>query len=213
MAAETRLVMRTGPAVGKVYPLEKLEISIGRDLANDISINDPEVSRRHARIFLQGDRYILEDLGSTNGTMIGGQRLSGPYALRPGDLIILGEQVSLSYEEALPEPEMTVAAQAPQAQQSQPVYQQVQTLRPEAPLPAASAAQEAYAGQAAYHEEFYDDEEPEKKKFPVWAIVIIVLVLALICICVGGLIFIDVNSLWCQALGFILNVLMPGVCP
>jgi pSer/pThr/pTyr-binding forkhead associated (FHA) protein len=98
MAPTYRLVMRSGPTVGKTFLLEKVETTLGRDLSNDIVINDSEASRRHARIFLQGGNYIIEDLGSTNGTSVNGQRLMGPYVLRPGELIMFGESISLLFE-------------------------------------------------------------------------------------------------------------------
>ena len=85
MSSNYRLVMRSGPSIGQIYPLEKSEMVIGRDLGNDIVISDSEVSRRHSRIFKQGNNYVIEDLGSTNGTFVNGQRLTGSYVLRPGE--------------------------------------------------------------------------------------------------------------------------------
>ena len=108
MAAKYRLVMNSGPTAGTVYPLEKGEISIGRDLGNDVVINDPEISRHHTRLFLQGDNYVVEDRGSTNGTSVNGQRLLGPYNLRPGELITMGEHISFIFEMAQVDPDATV---------------------------------------------------------------------------------------------------------
>ena len=65
-----QLVMKNGPAPGKIYSLEKSEISIGREAGSDVFVNDVEVSRQHARLTDQAGNYILEDLGSTNGTYI-----------------------------------------------------------------------------------------------------------------------------------------------
>lgn len=93
-----QLVMKTGPAPGKVYSLEKSEMSIGREAGSDVFINEVEVSRHHARLKLQGGNYILEDLGSTNGTFVNGQRLTKPRPLQPNDTVILGEKVSLAFE-------------------------------------------------------------------------------------------------------------------
>ena len=50
MGPSFQIVIRSGPTPGKTYPLVKSEIFIGRDLSNDIVINDPEISRRHARL-------------------------------------------------------------------------------------------------------------------------------------------------------------------
>jgi pSer/pThr/pTyr-binding forkhead associated (FHA) protein len=73
MATKSQLVTRTGPNPGKTFSLNKPEMYIGRDISNDIVINDAEVSRKHVRLTVQGERYVIEDLGSTNGTFINGQ--------------------------------------------------------------------------------------------------------------------------------------------
>jgi pSer/pThr/pTyr-binding forkhead associated (FHA) protein len=216
MDSAFRLVMRTGPTVGKVFPLDKNEIFIGRDLANDISINDPEVSRRHARIFLQGNNYVLEDLGSTNGTMVGGQRLMGPYLLRPMELIVFGEQVSLMYEIAVPDTDATIAASAPRTQEPRHAQAMpVPNVRPvPQPVPQPEPSFEpAYSGHVPAEQEYYEEEIVEKKKFPVWIIALILILLLVSCVCVVGLYLIDSNSMWCQVFGFLFNILTPGACP
>jgi predicted component of type VI protein secretion system len=93
-----RLVMRRGPTPGLMSELNKNDMTIGRDLSNDMVINDVEVSRKHMRLLLQGEHYQIEDLGSTNGSFINGQRLTSIHVLVPGDLISLGEHVTLVYE-------------------------------------------------------------------------------------------------------------------
>lgn len=108
-----RLVMQTGPNPGKTYDLSKSEITLGRDTTNDVAINDAEVSRKHARITLQGGSFILEDLGSTNGTFVDGRRLMGPHSLSSGDLVLLGENVSLRFEAAAFDPNATVVSAPP----------------------------------------------------------------------------------------------------
>jgi hypothetical protein len=93
-----QLIMKSGPTPGKITQLSKIEISIGRDQSNDIVISDADVSRRHARLVQQGDKYLLEDLGSTNGTFINGSRLTAAQYLQPGDLVKFGETIELVYE-------------------------------------------------------------------------------------------------------------------
>src|SRR5512146_1985735 len=112
MQSNFRLVMRSGPSVGKVYPLDKNELFIGRDLSNDIVINDPEISRRHSRLFNQGTGYVIEDLGSTNGTFANGQRLLGPHVLRGGDTITFGERISMVYESSDVDQDATLVSPA-----------------------------------------------------------------------------------------------------
>jgi predicted component of type VI protein secretion system len=105
-----QLVQRSGPAPGKSYSLTKNEIYLGRDITNDIVINDPEISRKHARLTLQSEGYLLEDLGSTNGTFVDGKRITGPHILGAGEVIMLGDNVSLVYEAISDyDPEATVA--------------------------------------------------------------------------------------------------------
>ncbi len=111
-----RLSMRSGPTPGKIFPLEQEEIFVGRDLANDVPVNDPEVSRRHARFIMQADGIVLEDLGSTNGTFVNGQRLATPQVLRPGDVLTFGENVTMLFELAAYDPDATMVASKPPAE-------------------------------------------------------------------------------------------------
>lgn len=92
-----RLTMRQGPTPGKAFDLVKDLVTIGRDVSNDIVINDAEVSRNHARLTAQAGSYQMEDLASTNGVMVNGQRLTGPKLLQPSDIVGLGETVTLEF--------------------------------------------------------------------------------------------------------------------
>lgn len=91
------LVIRRGPMLNQMFRLDKSSVSLGRDAVSDIAINDPEVSRYHLRLLKQGDVYLLEDLGSTNGTRINGRRTAGRVQLSDGDVIMLGDVIALSY--------------------------------------------------------------------------------------------------------------------
>ena len=93
-----RLIVRRGPQPNQSYDLNKDIVTLGRDITNDIVINDPEVSRHHMRLTRGAGGFTVEDLGSTNGTFVNGQRLTGARPLRPGDMIGLGETVTLAYE-------------------------------------------------------------------------------------------------------------------
>jgi Protein of unknown function (DUF3662)/FHA domain len=64
--------------------------TVGRGRQCDIVLNDPNVSRQHAEIRPRGGSWVLNDLGSTNGSQINGRRVDGPEVLRPGDEIELG---------------------------------------------------------------------------------------------------------------------------
>ena len=69
---------------------------IGRDPACDVWLDYATVSRRHARIIAADAHVEIEDLGSKNGTLIGGAALKGPIALRDGDELRFG-QILLTY--------------------------------------------------------------------------------------------------------------------
>lgn len=130
-----RLILQTSQAAGTEYRLEKDEIFLGRDLSNDLVINDPEVSRRHARLFFTGSTYAIEDLGSTNGTFVHGQRLSGPFLLSPGDWITLGERVILKFDLVEFDPDATVATfRAQPISTPQPVHPVVPAAPSESPV-------------------------------------------------------------------------------
>ena len=92
------IVMRRGPLQNQMVQLERAVISIGRDLANDITIRDSQVSRYHLRLTLQGGDYHLEDLGSTNGARVNGVQISGRTRLNDGDIIALGDSILLTYD-------------------------------------------------------------------------------------------------------------------
>ena len=92
-----RLTVRQGPVPGKVVELVKDIIVMGRDVNNDIVVNDAEVSRTHTRLTAQSEGYIVEDLASTNGTFLNGQRLTGPKLMRHGDMLGLGETVVMEF--------------------------------------------------------------------------------------------------------------------
>ena len=98
MTAQFQFVMRSGPTTGKVFPLEGEEIIVGRDASSGVAINDAEVSRKHARLSLQGPAYVIQDLGSTNGTFVNSQRIATTQVLNPGDTVSFGENIVLQYD-------------------------------------------------------------------------------------------------------------------
>ena len=73
------------------FNLGRLRITIGRSARNDICIPDPFASRVHAEVRREGDVYILQDLGSANGTFYNGARVESALTLAPGDRVQIGE--------------------------------------------------------------------------------------------------------------------------
>jgi DNA-binding winged helix-turn-helix (wHTH) protein len=72
------------------FPLTDGDHIIGREPEASVSLDSPQVSRRHARITVSGGRAILEDLESKNGSFVGGARLTVPTVLASGDEIRIG---------------------------------------------------------------------------------------------------------------------------
>ena len=97
MSEGLQLVMSQGPNPGRAYAIDRASSTMGRDPSNEIAINDPQVSRLHARVFLRETVLVVEDMGSTNGTFVNGMRLTGPQTLTPGDVIGLGDAITLTY--------------------------------------------------------------------------------------------------------------------
>jgi pSer/pThr/pTyr-binding forkhead associated (FHA) protein len=85
-----RLVLKFQSDVLGEIPIARLPLSIGRAPDNDVRIDEPSVSDHHARLFLEGEKLVIEDLGSMNGTNVNDQRVTRS-TLRDGDNIQIGE--------------------------------------------------------------------------------------------------------------------------
>jgi|TARA_B100002003_G_C14032543_1_gene497691 pSer/pThr/pTyr-binding forkhead associated (FHA) protein len=86
-----KLVLKFKDKVIKECPITGDQIKIGRDEDNDIVIDNAAVSRHHAKIKRAGDGYVVEDLGSTNGTFVNENRITQQEKLQDGDIVIVGK--------------------------------------------------------------------------------------------------------------------------
>jgi len=194
MAAQFQFVVRSGPSAGKTYPLDGAELTVGRDTANPVSINDAEVSRKHAKLSWKGAGYVLEDLGSTNGTFINGVRISAAVPLKPGDAVSFGENIVVMYE-AVFDPNATMVASA----KSAPKTMAPASAPVPAPVPApAPAPAPSYSGQVPAGPAPVAAPVPAKKKggSKAW-IVILVVVLLVLCLCIGLPVIVDTLKMDC----------------
>ncbi|HLF73281.1 MAG TPA: FHA domain-containing protein [Anaerolineales bacterium] len=193
MASQFQLIMRAGPTPGATYTLEGDQLMIGRDSTNDIVINDAEVSRRHARLIFQGGKYVLEDLGSTNGTFVNGQRLAGPRVLKPGEVVSFGEQIMLVFESVFVDPGATVAS--PRATAVPSISRPLYAPPPPPPPPPTEYAGSVPAGPVS---------EPIPPRNPnMLAIFIGAGALVFFCLCGAFFWWVDATFRWCVFFPFI----------
>nr|MBN1229367.1 FHA domain-containing protein [Anaerolineae bacterium] len=189
--ARFRLVVRRGPQPNQQHELNRDTITIGRDITNDIVVNDPEVSRHHARLVRTSAGFEIEDLRSTNGTFINRHRVTTPQPLSNGDLIGLGETVTLAYEVVSGKAEPTVVAGgagSPYAQQ--PIPQPApQVPPPPGGMPYPPQQQPVYAAPI-------QDSGGERNR---WIIIGCAgLTLIFCCVLVAAAIIIDQQNLYCD---------------
>lgn len=219
MSSSFRLVVDTGPNPGQTLILDGTEFSIGRDINNDFVINDTEMSRKHSKIYIYGQGFVLEDLGSTNGTFVNGQRLTGIHQLVAGDKVAFGENVSCTFVAPQVDPDATrISVQSPVyappvQQQSAPFTPQDTFISPpshQQQFQSAPAVQPSYSG--AVPPSYPAGEQPKKKSKAL--LIIIILLLLFICGCIVFWIAIDSLNLYCDlAPGLMNSFFGSGSCP
>jgi pSer/pThr/pTyr-binding forkhead associated (FHA) protein len=185
--AQFQFVMRSGPTPGVVFSLEGEQLTIGRDSSNGVAINDSEVSRKHARLNFQGGKYVIDDLGSTNGTFVNGQRLAGPVVLKAGDVVSLGEQIVLMYDAINSDAGATVAVSRKAIPSAPPAPSY-------SPPPAPVQHQQAYSAPSA------SAGGAKKSNTPIF---IAIGAIAFICLCGGFFWWVDASYRWCTFFPFL----------
>ena len=221
MAGLYRLRVETGLMPGDIYPLEKAENIIGRDVACDVVLQDVEVSRRHAVIRLRNDICEIQDNGSTNGTYVNGELIESATRLTPGDLIGLGETVKLHFELAVDFGQgRNAPPQKPEVVRPQPYPPAVRQELPLSPRPATSTP----SGQPAAPPPMTVEREPSgtielpnplptQKPLPIWMLVLLIGLAAAILFCGLPMLIIDITDSWCKLFGGVFNAIRPFTCP
>jgi serine/threonine protein kinase len=87
------LSMQSGPMAGRVYRFHQDVSTVGRTNGNDLVISGRSVSRRHARLWFDNGHWYVEDVGSSNGTLVNNVRIYQPVTLNDGDVINFGDEV------------------------------------------------------------------------------------------------------------------------
>jgi len=86
----SKLVVVEGPLLGTIIPLGNVQITVGRAADSTLVIDDDYASSRHARIYPAEGSWVVEDLGSTNGTWIDRTRITAPTVLPVGAPLRVG---------------------------------------------------------------------------------------------------------------------------
>ncbi len=204
MVSQFQLIMRSGPTPGASFILEGDQLTVGRDATNEIVINDAEISRRHARLTFQGGKYVLEDLGSTNGTFVNGQRLAGPRVLKAGEVVQFGEQIMLVFEVTSMDAGATVVS--PRASAAIP-----SAPRPVAPPPPPPAE---YAGSVPAGPALL--AAAPAKKMNLTPIIIGVVIFLILCCCISLFVWVDADPTggrWCTFPFSIFAQMLGSSCP
>ena len=87
------LSMQSGPMAGRTYRFHQDVSTVGRTNGNDLVISGRSVSRRHARLWFENEHWHIEDVGSSNGTLVNNVRIYQPVTLNDGDVINFGDEV------------------------------------------------------------------------------------------------------------------------
>lgn len=82
----------SGLKKGSIIPIHRL-VTLGRKEDNTVILNDPYASGHHAKLYLKNTEYYIEDLNSTNGTLLNDEKVEGKVAIEAGDEISIGSAV------------------------------------------------------------------------------------------------------------------------
>lgn len=197
-----QLMMLAGATPGKVFFIEQEETLAGRDLANDIVVSDPEVSRRHARFLMREDSVFVEDLGSTNGTFLNGERISSPKQLRLGDAITFGENITLAFEKVPEDVDATLIT--PDIEKTPPPFRLEEEPLQEPSKPRAEPFMYEQPQPAPQRpvsvptSEFPVEEIRQRRRrgMPAWLIILLIAIVVVLCVIAVTMYFMPA-SWWC----------------
>lgn len=187
-----RLTVIKGYNKGVEFFLEKDEITIGRGEENTIVLNIAEVSRAHTALTRVEEGYMIRDLGSTNGTFVDKKEIGGKYLLKPGDTIMLGDAIYMTYM-AEADPEVTLVS----SRAKEPDSQQVTAVTPK-PDVTPEKDTPTTPGETKTAEEILDESQvTEETKSNTWLWAGIGCVVVILFLIVVGAILFDFLDLYC----------------
>jgi hypothetical protein len=191
------------------FPLQKQEIMIGRDLSNDISINDRKISRRHARLTIsdEGICYI-EDLNSTYGTFIHGKKITKKVPIKYGLPVGLGDNIEFEL--------LNLEIGKDQNIVTPPIKKEAEAASsPEVSADESSNSSSASIAQKVERFLFWKKifSIDVLKRLPTWVLVTIIALIFLVIFCLIPLMIVELTNQWCTLFSGFFNSIRPGLCP
>ena len=190
-----RLTVIKGFNKGAEFLLEKDEITIGRGDDNTIVLNIAEVSRTHTALIKVEEGYMIRDLGSTNGTFVDKKEIGEKYLLKPGDTVMLGETIYMTYM-AEADPEETLVT--PRSEEPDSLQVTAVTPKLDDALEKETPSVETTPGKTKTAEEVLSESQvTEEKKSNTWLWAGIGCVVVILFLIVVGAILFDYLNLYC----------------
>ena len=200
---DEKIIFRGGAQAGNEFQISDEDITIGRDLGNSIVIDDIQISRNHMRVFRKEDGLFIEDLKSTNGTILNGKALKKTQKLKNGDIVTIGEDNT--FEVQIPgEAKKAKAAKVEKAA----AEEQPEKVKTEKPGKFKIRRKEKQPKEAPVKE-----ARKIAGKYPTWAIILMIALGFIIIFCVIPFVVIEVSNQWCNIFANFFNAIKPGVCP
>jgi pSer/pThr/pTyr-binding forkhead associated (FHA) protein len=205
MAMKAKLITRSGVLNGNENILSGDLLRIGRDPSNDFVVEDIEVSRSHAKITYEKEKFRIEDLNSTNGTFINGRKISTTETLKDGDLIRLGENNVYEFS-LIKENQMDETPSLREHDLEENVQKNL------------LAGSEIELNSENINDVPITEDESKNllntlSKFPTWGIILVILLGFVILFCLIPVILIEITNQWCNLFSGFFNAISPGVCP
>ncbi len=95
-SVRAHLLVLTGSETGRIFPIDAAQLIVGRSHRAEVNLDDDSISRSHCRILRVGVEFIVEDMGSSNGTYVNDERITR-VSLKEGDKLRVGETTVLRY--------------------------------------------------------------------------------------------------------------------
>ena len=210
MTPKIKLSFKAGFQVGSVKEFETDNLTIGRDPENLLTIDDIEVSRKHAGISFLNQEFFLEDFQSTNGTFLNGKKIKKPEKLESGDLITFGETVVLEFSfnpqnisEFNTIDDNTFIFDYPDA-----------VMKPDEFMKEPDEfVKEPNVKAVDEYIKISQDKQSVLNKLPAWLIILIIALAFLVIFCFIPFIVIEVTNQWCNLFSGFFNAISTGACP